>query len=192
MWKLIRKVWPSINPTSTDAITKLVTRLCAQNYARYLRVDKKDRNSHTKLHEWWREQRLERLVLEGDTSALVEMLRQCGFVEGQSWHRESERVVLHTASIDPPIHVPRIHSMRESDTAIAERHTRYVYSTPSIANAHDIASRATDSISTESKLVSATSSSTATALPVNTEDDDLLMADVDDADSSDDDYLPCS
>jgi len=190
LWKAVRKVWPAINPTASDAVTQLVARLCAQNYARYLRVDKRDRRSHALLYKWWKEQRVERMHFTGDASALVGMLQQFGFVEGESWHRETGRVVLHTASIDPPIRAPRPPSLSESVTIIIERHTRYVYSTPSIANAHDIASRSTAVVPPKPKLVPKSSAAGATAVLSASDDDDLYPASVDDADSSDDDYRP--
>jgi hypothetical protein len=192
LWKAVRKVWPAINPTAGDAITQLVTRLCAQNYARYLRVDKRDKRRHTLLYKWWKGQHIQRMNLTGDVLAVVKMLQQYGFVEGQSWHRETDRIVLHTASIDQPIRVPRPHSISESVAIITERHTRYFESSPSIANAHDIESRSTAAALVQSKPIPKSSSSAEATVLSSSDDDGLCIATVDNMDSSDDDYQPGS
>ena len=193
LWKAVRKVWPSIDPTAGDAVTQLVTRLCAQNYVRYLRVDKRDKRRHTLLYKWWKGQRVERMYATGDVSALVAMLQRFGFVEGQSWQREAGGVVLHTASVDPPFHTPRLMSVGEAAACISERHTRYVLSTPSIANAHSIAAYGTTAdVVAAPKPAPApkSSSSAAAAASIGSDDENCCMGEVDDSDSSDDDYRP--
>jgi hypothetical protein len=143
VWKVVRKAWPAIDPLAPQAITQLMMRICSQNYARYLRVDKRDRRGHTLLHKWWKDQGVQRITIAGDASALVAMLQRFGFVEDQSWHRETGCVVLHTASADPRLLVPRPLSMAESAASIATLHTSYVYLTPSIANSHAVMARST-------------------------------------------------
>src|SRR6185437_2739353 len=81
LWKLIRKLWPSINATATDAVTQLMTRVCSQNYARYLRVDKHDKQRHAKLRRWWTGIPVARFTFTSDCRSLIAMLNQYGFTQ---------------------------------------------------------------------------------------------------------------
>jgi hypothetical protein len=194
VWKVVRRVWPAINPVARAAVTQLMIRVCAQNYQRYLRVDKRDRQGSALWAQWWRGRPVQRMTLTGDVAALVAMLHRCGFVEGTAWHREFGAVVLHTATADPALHTPRPHSVAEAACSIADLHTSYIYRTPSIANAHTLAARAAAPVKTEPKPDSASAAAAGTATarsPLSadtTDDDETRVLTVEDDDSSDADY----
>jgi hypothetical protein len=113
LWKVVRRVWPAIDVRAPTAVTEVMRRICAQNYARYLRVDKRDRRAHSTLTKWWTGQQVPRFTITGNTTALVALLQRFGFMEGQSWHRDGTAgIVLHTASADPVPAAPRMLSHR--------------------------------------------------------------------------------
>ena len=186
--------WPAIDPTAPAAVTLLMTRVCAQNYQRYLRVDKRDRRASSLWAKWWFGSAVSRMTVTGDATALVAMLQRCGFVEGTAWHRESGAVVLHTASGDAALRTPRPRSVSEAARYIGDLHTGYIYRTPSIANAHALAARTAAAVKIEPKsdLAPAPASGTVTARAQRSadtaDDDENWVLTVDDDDSSDADY----
>ena len=194
VWKVVRRGWPAIDPTAPAAVTQLMTRVCAQNYQRYLRVDKRDRRVSSLWAKWWFGRPVPRMTVTGDAAALVAMLQRCGFVEGTAWHRESGAVVLHTASGDAALRTPRPRSVSEAARYIGDLHTGYIYRTPSIANAHYLAVRTAAVVKLEPKADSAPASAaaqvTARAPPSanTTDDEENWVLTVDDDDSSDADY----
>lgn len=181
-WKIVRKLWPSINRTAPDAVTQLMTRLCSQNYARYLHVNRHDRQRHSKLRRWWTGIPVIRFTFTGDRSALIAMLTDYRFKEGQWWHRDKDSVILHTASTDTTHPTPRPMSLTHTAALMAEVHTEYVYNTVSIANARDPNRRAA--------APGAAAVKPEPLPPPDSEDEDMWMADVDDLCSSDEDYDP--
>jgi hypothetical protein len=182
LWKCVRKLLPAVDLTASDAITQLVTHLCAQNYARYLRVDKRDKQRHAKLRQWWKDESIDRLTVTGDSAPLQAMLANYGFTAPQWWHREKDTLILHIASADTNWPHPQLQSLSQSASATAELHASYMRHIPSIAHAHYYADTIQHAAATDMQIERDRPSPAVSAEP---------DASVDDVDySSDEEWLP--
>jgi len=124
LWKAIRAIKGAVdlrthNPT---AVRDLLLRIVVQQFERYHRVRKRDRELNTELKKWWKGAQTERIIVTDDPQPLLELLRVFGFNENEWWHKDKNSVTLHTASNDPNLRSP--HLMSVSDYATANQQIR--------------------------------------------------------------------
>jgi hypothetical protein len=124
LWKAIRSIKGSVdlrthNPT---AARDLMLRIVVQQFERYHRIRKRDRELNTALKKWWKGTQTERITVGGDNQPFIELLHVFGFNENEWWHKDKSSVILHTASNDPNLRSP--HLMSVSDYATANQQIR--------------------------------------------------------------------
>jgi hypothetical protein len=139
-WKVVRKLWPAIDFRAEDAITQLTLRICAQNFARFVRVQRHDRVLESSLNAFWTEQSVGQLRLTGDTTALQALLLRFGFHRRTWWYCESDgTLVLRTAQTDPDWFSPELFTIAQTVEHVSAVHALYLRRVPSIANRHMLA-----------------------------------------------------